>query len=183
MPFRMSEDAKVFPLAYLATVAGDPFGPYDVGGAANYATTAWADMAGYDRIFAIVWVDTTFNASDNVDTIKLQQASAGTGGAAGTGTKDLTTSGSGTTFNYDSAAGQVLGVTAGNFCIVEARAENLDSTNGFHFVRLYAVASGDTGTDNIKGFLMLHQSDTKKAALQGAATANTAIYVTPTSSY
>ena len=180
MPFRMSEDAKVFPLYGLTTVAGDPFGPYDIGGG-DYATSNWADMTGYDRVFAIIWTDTTI--TDVVDTIKLQQATAGTLVAAGTATKDLTTAGSGSTNNYDSAAGQVLTAVAGQFCILEARAENLDSNNGFHMVRVYASCSGDTGVDNVKGFLMLHQSDTKKAALQGAATANTAIYVTPTSSY
>jgi hypothetical protein len=175
----MSEDAKVFPLYGLTGSAGDPFGPYDVGG--TYATTNWADMAGYDRVYALVWTDTTI--TDVIDTIKLQQASAGTLLTAGTGTKDLTTSGSGTTYNYDNAAGQVLTAVAGQFCIVEARAENLDSTNGFHFVRLYVASSLDTGVDNVKGFLMLHQAGQKKAALQGAPTANTAIYVTPTSSY
>jgi hypothetical protein len=180
MPFRMSEDAKIFPLYGLTGAAGDPFGPYDIGGG-DYAQTQWADMAGYDRVFAIIWTDTTI--TDVVDTIKLQQASAGTLLAAGTGTKDLTTSGSGTTYNYDSAAGQVLTAVAGQFCILEARAENLDSTNGFHFVRLYASCSGDTGVDNVKGFLMLHQAGQKKSGLQGAPTANTAIYVTPTSSY
>lgn len=175
MSYRASEDQIIYPLAFLSTVAGDPFGPYDIGG--TDAETAWADMAEFDRVFGMIMLDTTFNAADAVDTIKLQQATS----SSGAGIKDVTTSGSGATFNYDTSTGNVLKGAAKRYAIVECRAEDLDATNGFHYVRLYCAASGNTGTDNVKGFMKLYNAAHKKAALQGAPTANAALYISPTS--
>src|SRR5687767_13433545 len=109
--FRMSENAEVYPLSALAGVAGEPFS-YDVGG--TTAETAWVSMKDFDRIFAYVEIG-TWNATDDLDHCRLEQAQD----SSGTGAKDLTTDASGG--NYDTANP----IDAdGNFVIVEARAED-----------------------------------------------------------
>lgn len=171
---RMSEDAVVYPMAFLNAVPGEPFGPYDIGG--TNAQTDWAPMRDFDRVFAMLTIG-TFNASDKVTTLKLQQATS----AAGAGVKDLTTSGAGATNQYDST-NNPLGVVSGDFAILEARGEDLDVNNGFRYVRMFAAATGNTGTDDVSGFLMIHGAENAKKNQQGAPAANTALYINPQNS-
>lgn len=171
MAYDGSEDFKIAPLYQLNTTPGELFGPYDIGG--TNASSNWVDIADYDRIYAMVTLG-TWNTSDKVTTFKLQQATS----SSGTGVKDLTTSGTDTTSNYDSTYGAAA---AGDTLIATARAEDLDATNGFHFVRVYIAATGNTGTDDVQGFLMLHNKAHKRAQVQGATAAATSTYhyVTP----
>lgn len=177
MSYDGSEDFQTFPLAGLGDSAGDGgtpgqlFGPYDIGG--TNAVSAWADIADFDRVYAMIAIG-TFNASDKVTTFKLQQATS----SAGAGVKDVTSSGTDTSSNFDNTYGPG---TAGNKIIATCRAEDLDANNGFHFVRVYVAATGNTGTDNVGGFLQLHNKAHKQARVQGATiAANSAFhYVTP----
>jgi hypothetical protein len=165
--FRMSENAKVYPLSALAGVAGEPFS-YDVGG--TTAETAWVSMKDFDRIFAYVEIG-TWNATDDLDHCRLEQAQD----SSGTGAKDLTTDASGG--NYDTANP----VDAdGNFVIVEARAEDLDVDGGFTHVRFLVGEDGNTGVDTVGGFMMLYNYAYPMKELQGAATTGEKVYVRPT---
>ena len=158
-----SEDFHIYPLSALNGVAGELFGPYDIGG--TNAESDWADVADFDRIFAMITLG-TYTGADKVTTFKLQQASSSTG----TGAKDLTTSGTDTTSNYDSTYGPDA---AGDTLIADARAEDLDITNGFHFVRVYVAATGNSNTDDVQGFLMLFNKAHKIPQVQGATAAAT----------
>ena len=173
MTYRGSEDFHVYPLYQLNTTPGELFGPYDIGG--TNASTNWADIADFDRVFGIITLG-TYTGADAVTTFQLKQAKTSSGGSS----KDLTTSGSTTASNYDSTYAPTV---AGNTLIVECRAEDLDSTNGFHYVQMYIAATGNTNTDDVQGFMMLFQKDHRIAQVQGATAAATITYhyVTPTS--
>lgn len=172
MSYDGSEDFQTFPLYGLGDsggnggTPGELFGPYDIGG--TNAVSKWADIADFDRVYAMITIG-TFNASDKVTTFKLQQATA----SAGTGVKDVTTSGSTTASNYDSSYGAA---TAGDTIIATCRAEDLDMNNGFHYVRVYIAATGNTGVDDVQGFLQLTAKAHKKAQVQGATAAATSTY-------
>jgi len=148
----------------------------DIGGT-NSATQdatywgAWHSVAGYSKIYAKVMIG-TWNATDDLDTCKLQQATS----SAGADVKDLTTSGSG--YNYDTDA-PIDAAT--NTVVLEARAEDLDVAGGFKYVRVYAAETGNTGTDNIDGVLILYGAVDKTAQKEGAASSGVTVYVTPNS--
>lgn len=139
----------------------------DIGG--TNASTAWVSMEEYTRVFAYVEIG-TWNATDDLDECRLEQATD----ASGTGAKDLTT---------DAAAGDYdtsNPVDAdGDFVILEARAEDLDVAGGFTHVRLYVAEGGNTGVDNVTGFLIRHGRQIKKRQVQGAAATGSKVYVTP----
>lgn len=139
----------------------------DIGG--TNASTAWVPMAEFERIFAYVEIG-TWNATDDLDTCKLEQATD----ASGTGAKDLTTSGAG--LNYDT--GNPVDAD-GDFVILEARAEDLDVDGGFTHVRLYVAETGNTGTDNVTGFLIRYGARFKHAERNGAAATGSKVYVSP----
>jgi hypothetical protein len=147
----------------------------DIGGT-NTATIdatywgAWHDVKGYSKIYGKLMIGATWNAGDDVDTCKLQQATS----SAGAGAKDLTTSGSG--YGYDS---DYPVDAAGNTVVLEARAEDLDVAGGFHYVRLYAAETGDTGTDNVAGVLILYGAVHEEAEKEAAASSGAVVYVTP----
>src|SRR5579884_3247174 len=93
MAFRFSEDAIVTPLSLLN---GTPGATGNLNVRNNNVATVWVDMAEFDRIFAMVQCDAaTWNSSDGLTTLKLQQAKD----TSGTGAKDLTTSGAGANYN------------------------------------------------------------------------------------
>ena len=165
MTNQLSSDAKIIPLPTV-----------DIGGSDAEAedATNWApfhDISGFDRVTAIVKLGPTWNAADDLDGCKLEQATS----AAGAGAKDLTTSGSGD--DYDTAA-PVDAV--GDEVILEARADQFDVDNGFHFVRLFVSEAGDTGTDEVHGCLILHGARYGHAERHRAAAAGSVVYVTPT---
>lgn len=139
----------------------------DIGGTS--ATSSWVSMEEFERIFAYVEIG-TWNATDDLDECRLEQATD----SSGTGAKDLTTDASGG--NYDTANP----VDAdGNFVILEALSADLDIANGFNHVRLYLGEGGNTGTDNVTAFLIRYGARNKKAELNGAAVTGEKVYVKP----
>jgi hypothetical protein len=146
----------------------------DIGGtnaaavdAANWG--AWHSMRDFDRVTAIARLG-TWNATDDLDTCKLQQAQD----ASGTGAKDLTTSASGGDYDTDAPVD-----AEGDEVILEARAQDLDRDNGFTHVRLYVAETGDTGVDNVAGVLILHGAGYPAENLHRAAVAASVVYVRP----
>lgn len=148
-------------------VAVDFLETADIGG--TNASTSWVSMKGYDGVYAKVILG-TWNASDDLDECRLEQATD----ASGTGAKDLTTDGSG--LNYDTANP----VDAdGDTVVLEAKAEDLDVANGFTHVRLYVAEGGNTGVDNVTGVLIRHGAANKRAQLEAAAVTGSVVYVKP----
>ena len=144
MAFRASEDLKTYPLSLLnGSASGTATGNINVRN--NNVQTVWFSMAEYDRIYAYVQCDhATWNSSDGLTTLKLQQAKD----SSGTGAKDLTTSGAGSNYNTTNDT-----LTASDsIAILECRAEDMDQNNGFLYARLYAASTGNTGADNLFGF-------------------------------
>lgn len=139
----------------------------DIGG--TNASTAWVSMEDFDAVYAKVILG-SWNATDDLDECRLEQATD----ASGTGAKDLTTDASGG--NYDTANP----VDAdGNTVVLEATAEDMDVANGFTHVRLYVAEGGNTGVDNITGVLIRYGAHTKRAQLEAAASTGAVVYVTP----
>lgn len=174
MSERLSEDGIVYPIAAANGVAGAT-GNINVRN--TNVQTAWIDMADIDRVYAYVQCDhATWNGADGLTTLKFQQCTAKASAyAAGTGTKDVTTSGAGSNYNTTNDT-----LTASDsIAIVECRAEDMDATNGFRFLRLYAASTGNTGADNLFGFAIAYKSAHRKKQLQGAYAAATMVYVTP----
>lgn len=164
--YLMSRDAVVSPLINLTGSAGQPF-LQDIGG--TYATTDWVSLAEYDGVFAYVQLG-TWNATDDLDECRLEQATD----SSGTGAKDLTTDASGGNYDTDAPID-----AAGNFVVLEAKPEDMDVANGFTHVRLYVAEGGNTGTDNVGGFLLRYGAKNKRNELQGAASSGAQVYVTP----
>ena len=139
----------------------------DIGG--TNASTGWVSMAGFTRIFAYAEIG-TWNASDDLDECRLEQATD----ASGTGAKDLTTDAA--AGNYDTSNP----VDAdGDFVILEAKVEDMDVAGGFTHVRLYVAEGGNTGTDNVTGFLIRYGAHHKYAARNGGPTTGSKVYVNP----
>lgn len=139
----------------------------DIGG--TNATTAWVSMAEFEQVYAYVEIG-TWNATDDLDECRLEQAQD----AAGTGAKDLTTDAA--SGNYDT--GNPVDAD-GDFVILEAKAEDLDVANGFTHVRLYLAEGGNTGVDNVTAVLIRYGCHNKRKQLQGAAVTGSKVYVTP----
>ena len=156
MNIDLSNDAKV---SLLETA--------DIGG--TNASTPWVSMKDFQRVFAYVEIG-TWNATDDLDECRLQQAQD----ASGTGAKDLTTDASGGNYDTDNPVD-----ADGDFVILEAKAEDLDNANGFTHVRLYVAEGGNTGVDNVTGFLIRHGYAYKQAELNGAAVLGSKVYVRP----
>jgi hypothetical protein len=164
--YHMSADCVVSMLINDNDVAGEP-GLHDIGG--TNAETAWVSMEEFEHVFAYVQLG-TWNAGDDLDECKLQQASD----SAGTGIKDLTTDASGGNYDTDNPID-----AAGNFVILEAKKEDFDVAGGFKYVRLYVAEGGNTGTDNVAGFLIRCCAANKRKQLQGAAVVGEKVYVRP----
>lgn len=156
MRINLSEDVKV---SLLETT--------DIGG--GNASTPWVSMKDFQGVFAYVELG-TWDAADDLDECRLQQAQD----AAGTGAKDLTTDAADGDYDTDTPVD-----ADGNFVILEARAQDLDVENGFTHVRLYVAEGGNTGVDNVTGFLLRHGATHKAAELNGAAVAGEKVYVRP----
>lgn len=144
----------------------------DIGGTNTGATGNWATylpMKDFAKVQAIVELG-TWNAADDLDTCKLQQAQD----AAGTGVKDLTTSASGGNYDTDDPVD-----ADGDKVILEASAEDFDVENGFDYVRVYCAEAGNTGVDNVSGVIERYSAAIAKKELQDAAVAGSIVYVTP----
>lgn len=139
----------------------------DIGG--TNASTAWLSMAEFERVYAYVEIG-TWNATDDLDECRLEQATD----SSGTGAKDLTTDASGG--NYDTANP----VDAdGDFVILQAKREDMDVAGGFDYVRLYVAEGGNTGVDNVTAALIRYGANNKRKQLQGAAVTGSKVYVQP----
>lgn len=139
----------------------------DIGG--TNASTGWVSMENFQKVAAYVEIG-TWDAGDDLDECRIEQATS----AAGAGAKDLTTDAS--AGNYDTATP----VDAdGDFVILEADAAQMDVAGGFTFVRLYVAEGGNTGVDNVTGFLLRYDARHKKAAQNGAAVTGSKVYVRP----
>lgn len=146
-----------------------PFTETDIGGtntAGGNDALHWASMIGFQR--ALVYVELgTWNAADDLDTAKIEQASD----ASGTGKKDLTTSG--TTGDYDTDTP----IDAdGDFIIFDFRAEDLDVANGFTHFRFYGAEAGNTGVDNIS-CVYIREAQVARKQLSGAASSGSKVYI------
>ena len=139
----------------------------DIGGTNTGATGNWAayhNVSHYDHITAIVEVG-TWNATDDLDTCKLQQYD-------GTTTKDLTTSASGGDYDTDTPVD-----ADGDQVIFEVPVTKLDAANGFNQIRLYCAEAGNTGVDNVTGVIILSKARDKKKELHKTAATGSVVYV------
>ena len=139
----------------------------DIGGTS--ATTSYVSMENFDR--AVLYAEIgTWDSSDDLDTLKIQQATD----SSGTSVKDLTTSASGGNYDTDSPLD-----ADGDFAYISIKAENLDTDNGFTHIRGIASEGGNSGTDNVTLVLIRHGAKYKQKELAGAATAGSKVYYRP----
>lgn len=139
----------------------------DIGG--TNASTAWVSMVDFQKVFGYVEIG-TWNATDDLDECRLEQATSSTGAGA----KDLTTDASGGNYDTDNPVD-----ADGDFVILEADASDLDVANGFTYVRLYVAEGGNTGVDNVTGFLIRHGYTYQRKQVNGAAVTGSKVYVRP----
>lgn len=137
----------------------------DVGG--TTAETGWVSMENYSRAMAYVELG-TWNASDDLDHCRIECDVAGDGGSI----TEVTTDASGGNYDTDNPID-----ADGNFVIIEIRAENLTATKPY--IRLKVGEDGNTGTDNVTGFLVRYGYAYPKKELQGAASTGAQVYVDP----
>jgi hypothetical protein len=139
----------------------------DIGG--TNASTSWVSMKNYARAFAYVEIG-TWNASDDLDECRFQQATD----SSGTSVKDLTTDASGGNYDTDNPVD-----ADGNFVVIEIRAEDLDTDNGFDHIRLYVAEGGNSGVDNVTAVVLRYGYSYPQKELQGAASTGAQVYVRP----
>ena len=156
MGFKGSEDMAFTPLEQA-----------DIGGTS--ATTSYVSMEGFNKATAYVELG-TFNSSDDLDTCGILQATD----SSGTSSKDLTTSASGGNYDTDSPID-----ADGDFVIIDIRAEDLDTDNGFTHIALTNAEGGNSGKDNVFGMLIRHDAKHKAKQKNGDAVAGSKVYVTP----
>lgn len=161
---RLSEHATVTPLSLLGGSGGEPF-LHDIGG--TNASTPWVSMKNYARAMAYVELG-TWNATDDLDECRIEAAT----NSNGDDSEEVTTDASGG--DYDTANP----IDAdGDFVIIEIRAEDLPDSKPF--IRLYVAEGGNTGTDNVGGFLLRYGYAYPQKELQGAAATGSKVYVQP----
>jgi hypothetical protein len=150
-----------------------PFTEADIGGtntAGSDDTLQWVDCRGAKRVTVIFEIG-TWNATDDLDTCKIEQAQD----AIGTGKKDLTTSGAGAGYDYNASAP----VDAdGDRVIFDIDVAKLDVANGFCFIRPYAAETGNTGVDNVS-CLAIVETQEQRDQLNGAPVAGSLKYIVP----
>ena len=139
----------------------------DIGGTS--ATTSYVSMEGFDRATAYVEVG-TWDSGDDLDSCHFLQSTD----TSGTSSKGLTTSASGGNYDTDAPVD-----ADGNFVIIDIRAEDLDTDNGFKTIALYVAEGGNTGADNVTGFIIRHGAKHKAKEKNGASSTGAQVYVTP----
>ena len=166
MSMRLSEHAIISDADNLTGSDGQPF-LQDIGG--TNAQSDYVSMKDFARCMAY-YVLGTWNATDDVDECRIQQASA----AAGTGVKDLTTDAAAGDYDTDNPID-----ADGDFVIIEVRAEDLDvdSATPFNHVRAYAAEGGNSGVDNVGFMLVRYGYAYPQKELQGAAATGSKVYV------
>tara|TARA_R110000824_G_scaffold126285_4_gene285809 strand:+ start:2130 stop:2600 length:471 start_codon:yes stop_codon:yes gene_type:complete len=148
-------------------MAFTPLEQADIGGTS--ATTSYVSMEGFNRATGYVELG-TFDSGDDLDTCGILQATD----SSGTSSKDLTTSASGGNYDTDAPID-----ADGNFVIIDIRAEDLDTDNGFTHIALTTAEGGNSGTDNVFGMLIRHDAKHKAKQKNGSASAGAQVYVTP----
>ena len=161
MTIELSEDG-VMTILETADIGGT-----NTGSTGNWQT--WLDMRDFDRVTAIVEIG-TWDAGDDLDECRLQQADTSAGGNA----KDLTTDASGGDYDTDAPVD-----ADGDQVILSARADQLDAQNGFRWVRAYAAEAGNTGVDNVSGVVIRHGARKKFSNQHATAVAASIVYVRP----
>jgi hypothetical protein len=136
----------------------------DIGG--TNAQAGEVDMRDWHKVFAYVEIG-TWNSTDDLDECRLEQGD-------GSSWKDLTTDAAGGNYDTDNPVD-----ADGNFVILEATDEDLDVANGFYLVRLYVAEAGNTGVDNVTGFIFGCGAKIKAAQKNGAAVTGEKVYVRP----
>jgi len=139
----------------------------DIGGTNAQNSGGYLAMKNYMRAMMYVEIG-TWNSSDDLDECRIQQASS----SSGTGVKDLTTDASGGNYDTDNPVD-----ADGDFVIIEIRGEDLDVDNGFNFIRLFVAEAGNTGQDDITGFINRYEYRYPQKELQGAAVTGSKVYV------
>ena len=139
----------------------------DIGG--TNASIDWVSMKNFSRAWAKVILG-TWNASDDLDECRFQQATD----SSGTSVKDLTTDASGGDYDTDNPID-----ADGDFVVLEIRAEDLDTDNGFDYIRLYVAEGGNSGTDNVTGVVARYGYAYPRKELQGDASTGSQVYVRP----
>lgn len=160
-------DAPLSEMSKVTILETADIGGTNTGSTGNWQT--WLDMRDFDRVTAILELG-SWNAADDLDTAKLQQAQD----SSGTGAKDLTTSASGGNYDTDAPID-----ADGDQVILEARADQLDVENGFRYVRAYAAETGNTGVDNISGVIVRHGAHRKFKNQHATPVAASIVYVRP----
>lgn len=165
MARQISEESVIVPLTLLGGSAGSGIGVLDIGG--TNGATAWTDMSGYNRARAFVMIGQAWNAADDLDECRIEVASD----ASGNNPEEVTSDGAG--LDYDT--GNPIDA-AGDFVVIEIRGENLPA--GKTFIRLYVAEGGNTGVDNVLGFIELYDARDKQAHKQGAPAVGSKVYIT-----
>ena len=158
MSMRLSEHASI-----------DLLDLADIGGTNAQNNGGWLSMKNFARVMAYVEIG-TWNSGDALDECRLQQATD----SSGTSAKDLTTDASGRNYDTDNPVD-----ADGDFVILEARAEDLDTANGFDYIRLYVAEGGNSGVDNVAGAVIRYGYSYPKKEVQGAASTGSKVYVDP----
>ena len=146
----------------------------DIGGTNTGSTGNWAtylSMENFARADAFIEIG-TWNATDDLDTCKLQQATD----SSGTSVKDLTTSASGGNYDTDNPVD-----ADGNTVHISIKAEDHDTDNGFTHIRVYVAEGGNSGVDNVSGAIIRSGAAHKRKELAGDASTGATVYVTPRS--
>jgi len=139
----------------------------DIGGTNAQNNGGWLSMKNYSRAMAYVELG-TWNASDDLDECRIQQATD----SSGTSAKDLTSDASGGNYDTDNPVD-----ADGDFVVLEVRGEDMDVDSGFDYIRLYVAEGGNNGTDNVAGVLIRYGYAYPKKELQGAASTGSQVYV------
>ena len=140
----------------------------DIGGTNAQNAGGYLSMTDYARAYARVELG-TWNAGDDLDECRFQQASD----SSGTGVKDLTTDESGGNYDTDT---DIIDAD-GDFVVLEVRGEDFDIDSGFEHIRLYVAEGGNSGTDNIFGVVARYGYAYPQKELQGAASTGSKVYV------
>jgi len=151
-----------------------PFTETDIGNtnsAGSSDTVHWTSMVDFENFLCLVELG-TWNSSDDLDTCKLEQATS----SAGAGKTDLTTSGSGSTYNYDTT---YVVDADGDQVVLECHASDLDVAGGFKYVRVYLAETGNTGTDNVSAVYIKGGARIKRDELRVTAASAEKVYVKP----
>lgn len=147
-----------------------PFTETDIGGtnsAGSDDTVHWISLEEFQSFMCLVELG-TWNAADDLDTCKLEQATD----SSGTGKKDLTTSASGGNYDTDAPVD-----ADGDRVILECQADDLDVTNGFKYVRVYLAEAGNTGVDNVSAVYVRANARYAFDDLMETASAGSKVYV------